>query len=194
MSYEGFSRIYDRALAPLERWFLRKWRAESFAQLPADALFVELGAGTGLNFAHYPPSGSGVTVEISQEMLEIARSKSGTSDVVRADAQILPFSGDSFDAAIATLVFCSIADPPKAFSELRRVVKNRGRIILLEHVRPPGITGYFFDALSFLTVAVFEDHFNRNTASGAANSGLKIIEVRKKAFGIVNLIVCEVEK
>ena len=104
----------------------------------------------------------------------------------------MPFGPDEFDAAFATLVFCSIPDPVSAFKELRRVIKPGGRIILLEHVRPKGILGPAFDLLNKATLALADDHFNRETAKLAADSGLKIIEVRQKLGTMVNLIVCEV--
>jgi SAM-dependent methyltransferase len=103
----------------------------------------------------------------------------------------LPFAANTFDAAFATLVFCSIPKPENAFRELRRVVKPNGKIVLLEHVRPNGLLGFAFDFLNILTVALIEDHFNRRTAKIAEDSGLKVLEVKRKAFGIVNLIVCE---
>jgi hypothetical protein len=64
----------------------------------------------------------------------------------------------------------------------------------LEHVRPPGILGGVFDVLSLFTVALIDDHFNRKTADIAASCGLRLKEVRQKAAGAVNLIVCEVVK
>jgi ubiquinone/menaquinone biosynthesis C-methylase UbiE len=106
----------------------------------------------------------------------------------------LPFAANSFDAAFATLVFCAIPNPEKAFAELKRAVKKNGKIILLEHVRPKGLIGYLFDLLNIFTERLIEDHFNRETAKIAEKSGLKILEVREKAFGIVNLIICENEK
>jgi hypothetical protein len=74
------------------------------------------------------------------------------------------------------------------------VIKPNGKIVLLEHIRPKGLLGHFFDFINIFTVALFEDYFNRQTPLIAENSGLKILEVQEKAFGIVNLIVCEVIK
>ncbi|HUQ34132.1 MAG TPA: hypothetical protein VM095_18570, partial [Pyrinomonadaceae bacterium] len=59
-----------------------------------------------------------------------------------------------------------------------------------EHVRPKGLMGYFFDALSVLTVALFDDHFNRRTAQEASRAGLQLISVEPHMLGIINLIVC----
>lgn len=190
--YDKFAKAYDAAFAPFEKRFLSRWRTETLELLPKDSVILEIGAGTGANFAFYPDSIHAVSSELSIKMLEIAKSKAGSNVLVQADAQNLPFAVNVFDAAFATLVFCSIPNPATAFAELRRVIKPGGKIILLEHVRPPGLLGYFFDGLNVLTVALIDDHFNRTTAELAIKSGLRIVEVRRKAFGIVNLIVCEV--
>ncbi|MGI8668932.1 MAG: class I SAM-dependent methyltransferase, partial [Aridibacter sp.] len=185
---------YDKAFAPFEKRFLEKWRAETLSYLPENAKILEIGAGTGLNFKHYPKCRHAVASEISIKMLEVAKTKTTTIDLLQTDAEQLPFPDNYFDAAFATLLFCAIPNPKKAFAELRRVLKAKDKIILLEHVRPNGLFGYFFDVLNVFTVTLFEDHFNRQTAKIAENSGLKIIEIKKKAFGVVNLIICEVEK
>lgn len=194
MIYDRLAKNYDKAFAPFEKRFVARWREETTSRLPADARILEIGAGTGLNFKFYPRCREAVASEISLKMLEFAREKTDTIRLVQADAESLPFAANSFDAAFATLVFCSIPKPENAFRELRRVVKQGGKIVLLEHVRPNNLLGVAFDVLNLLTVALIEDHFNRRTAQIAADSGLKVLEVKRKAFGIVNLIVCEIEK
>lgn len=189
--YDKFAKYYDAAFAPLERRFLSKWRAETLALLPENSSILEIGAGAGANFQFYPQCRHAISSELSVKMLEIAKTKIVQNRLVQADAQNLPFGTDAFDAAFATLVFCSIPQPETAFAELRRVVRPGGRIVLLEHVRPDGLFGYCFDILNVLTVALIEDHFNRQTAKTAELSGLKNREVRKKLGGAVNLIVCE---
>ena len=194
MIYDKLAKGYNKALAPFEKRFLANWRKETLSFLPENSRVLEIGAGTGANFCFYPQSQHAVASEISFKMLELAKGKTDFIKFVQADAESLPFSENSFDAAFATLVFCSISNPENAFAELNRVVKNNGKIILLEHVRPNGLLGYFFDFLNIFTIALIEDHFNRETAKIAEQSGLKISEVKEKAFGVVNLIVCEVVK
>jgi phosphatidylethanolamine/phosphatidyl-N-methylethanolamine N-methyltransferase len=189
--YDRLAPFYDRAFRPLEKWFLARWRSETLSLLPRDGAVLELGAGTGANFEFYPRSRLAVSTELSSQMLELAAAKVRSNVLVQADAQWLPFAENAFDAAFATLVFCSIPKPAAAFAELRRVLKPNGRIVLLEHVRPPGSLGRAFDMLNLVTVALIDDHFNRETARTAEASGLRIIEIRKKARGCVNLIVCE---
>jgi ubiquinone/menaquinone biosynthesis C-methylase UbiE len=191
MIYDKFAAGYDKAFAPFEKRFLAKWRKETLSFLPENARILEIGAGTGANFEFYPNCRHAVASEISFKMLEFAREKTDEIKLVQANAETLPFAANSFDAAFATLVFCSIPKPENAFAELQRVVKQGGKIILLEHVRPKGLLGYFFDFVNIFTTALIEDCFNRQTAKLAAESGLKILEIKEKAFGIVNLIVCE---
>ena len=191
--YDNFARHYDTVFAPLERIGLARFRRETIAELPEDARILELGSGTGANFKFYPNSDVAISTELSFEMIGAATQKTHANILVNADAQYLPFGENEFDAAFATLVFCSIPEPRLAFEELRRVVRSGGAVVLLEHVRPNGVLGRVFDGLNRFTSSVFEDHFNRRTAVTAAESGLEIVEVRTKLFGIVNLIVCRVE-
>jgi ubiquinone/menaquinone biosynthesis C-methylase UbiE len=188
--YDKLARFYDAAFNPFEKRFLNHWRAETLSLLPTDGKILEIGCGTGANFALYPPNCDAVSSELSIKMLDFASPKLVGNKLVQANAESLPFAANSFDAAFATLVFCSIPDPSKAFAELRCVLKPGAKLILLEHVRPPGGLGYAFDALNVITTALIDDHFNRKTAEIAAQAGFEIVEVRQKAAGAVNLIVC----
>lgn len=192
--YDRLAARYDRAMRPLERWALARLRARTLKHLPETGRVLEVGAGTGLNFPYYPAHARGAATELSGAMLDVARTKERPPGLclVRNRAEALPFGNSTFDAAFATLVFCSVASPPEAFAELRRVVRPGGTIALLEHVRPGGLLGYVFDALSPLTVALFDDHFNRRTADEARRAGLRVVRVERHFFGIVEIIVCRV--
>lgn len=197
-TYDRIAARYDRVIGPLERWGLARLRANALARLPEGARLLEVGAGTGANFKHYPRIARAVASEPSREMLKHARLKlsddaSGSVSLMQAEAERLPFADASFDAACATLVFCSVSSPARAFAELRRVVRAGGLVVLLEHVRPAGLLGYLFDALSLFTVALFEDHFNRRTADEARRAGLQVVTVEKHLAGVVQIIVCRVE-
>jgi ubiquinone/menaquinone biosynthesis C-methylase UbiE len=192
-TYDRLAAHYDWALGPLERRLLARLRAETFKALPHGCRLLEVGAGTGLNFPYYPQPVLGVATELSREMIRRAQARSHpeTRHLVQNSAERLPFADASFDAACATLVFCSVASPAEAFAELRRVVKPNGTIVLLEHVRPRGLPGYFFDLLNVFTVPLFDDHFNRRTSEEARRAGLHMLRVERHALGIFNVIVCE---
>lgn len=193
-TYDEVAPRYDAAMRPLERWFLRRWRAEIFTQLPQDGLILEVGAGTGLNFEFYPRGAVGVAIEPSIEMLKLAQNKSRPAGLtlVQCFAEKLPFRDASFDSAFASLVFCTVASPPAAFSELRRVVRPGGTVVLLDHVRPAGLLGPVFDLLNLIIVPLCGDHVNRQTATTASLAGLHMLRIQKRALGIFNLITCRV--
>jgi len=194
--YDRFAPRYDRMMRPLERAGLTRLRARALAEVPEGSRVLEVGAGTGLNFPFYPRACTPACVEPSREMILRADARSDRPEgalLVQARAEELPFGAGAFDAAFATLVFCSVASPARAFAELRRVVRKGGRVALLEHVRPPNPLGYFFDALTRVTVPLFEDHFNRRTSEEARRAGLLVERVENHLLGVVQLIVCRAE-
>ena len=192
--YDSLAEHYDRAMQPLERFLFARLRPRLFENLPERARLLEVGAGTGANFCFYPRDVRGAAGEPSYEMLTKARAKERPRGValLACAAEKLPFADSSFDAAIASLVFCSLASPPEAFAELRRVVRPGGAVRLLEHVRPRGLLGFVFDAVNLLTVPLCDDHFNRRTAREAERAGLRIEHIERRALGIINLIACRV--
>ena len=101
---------------------------------------VEIGAGTGANLAHYPPAvGRLVLVEPDPTMADQLERKVAearrAAEVARAAAEALPFPDASFDTAVFTLVLCTVPDPQAALAEARRVLRPKGRLLFIEHVR-----------------------------------------------------------
>ena len=194
-AYDRLAPRYDRWMRPLERAGLARLRASALALMPEGGRLLEVGAGTGANFPFYPPEARAACAEPSREMLlraQLKPERPAGAALFQSSAEQLPFADETFDAAFATLVFCSVASPERAFAELRRVVRRGGRVALVEHVRPPNPLGYAFDALSLLTVPLVEDHFNRRTADLARRAGLEVESVDSHLLGIVQLIVCRV--
>ncbi|MER7487507.1 class I SAM-dependent methyltransferase [Streptomyces sp. NPDC126497] len=104
---------------------------------------IEVGAGNGLNFAHYPGAVSEVVaVEPERELRALAveaalRSRTPV-DVVPGVAEALPLKSEAFDAAVLSLVLCSVRDVPRALAELRRVLRPGGEVRFFEHGRGGG--------------------------------------------------------
>jgi ubiquinone/menaquinone biosynthesis C-methylase UbiE len=192
--YDDVAQHYESVMGPFERWFLPGMRQRVFENLPKSGRILEVGAGTGLNFAFYPEAVNGAASELSGEMLKIARSKRRPESVrlVQSSAEQLPFASDSFDAAFATLVMCSVESPHEVLAELRRVVKPGGTVVLLDHVRPLNALGPLFDLLNLITSRLFSDHINRRMADIAESAGFEIRRREQRALGIISLIVCTV--
>src|SRR5205085_1211409 len=103
---------------------------------------VEVGAGSGTNFAHYPADVTEVVaVEpepyLREKATEAARRSKVPVVVLDGIADALPLEDSSCDAAVASLVLCTVPDPPAALAELRRVLKPGGELRFMEHVRSP---------------------------------------------------------
>jgi ubiquinone/menaquinone biosynthesis C-methylase UbiE len=134
-----FAALYDRVvIAGPERGGLREMRAELLAA--ARGRVLELGAGTGLNLAHYGKSVTDlVLTEPDPHMAKRLRARAAVnripSEVVEAGAEQLPFDDGSFDTIVATLVLCTVDDPPRAVAEAARLLKPDGQLLLIEHVR-----------------------------------------------------------
>jgi ubiquinone/menaquinone biosynthesis C-methylase UbiE len=133
-----FAAMYDRLMAGTEEAGLGDRRHELLAS--ADGRVIEIGAGTGVNLAHYPDAVTElVLTEPEEPMAKRLESKAAAQDrpvtVVRAPAESLPFPDNSFDTAVCTLVLCTVRDPERTLSELDRVLKPGGQLLFLEHVR-----------------------------------------------------------
>ena len=132
-----FARCFDR-LSPVIEKELARHREELLAGLSGNV--VEIGAGNGMNFRHYPASVAHVVALEPEAYLrqraELAAATSPVTVSVRdATADPLPFDDESFDAAVACLVLCTVPDPASALSELGRVLKPGAQLRFLEHVR-----------------------------------------------------------
>ena len=117
---------------------IRRHRDELLAGLSGRV--IELGAGVGSNFAHYPATVTEVVaVEPEPYLRERARAAAARAaariEVVDGDADHLPAEDGSFDAAVACLVLCTVPDQARALAELRRVLRRGGELRFYEHVR-----------------------------------------------------------
>ncbi|MFI9172550.1 class I SAM-dependent methyltransferase [Streptomyces lincolnensis] len=104
---------------------------------------IEIGAGNGLNFAHYPGTVSEVVAieperRLRQLAVEAALRSGVPVDVAPGAAEALPVKSEAFDAAVVSLVLCSVRDVPRALAEIRRVLRPGGEVRFFEHGRGGG--------------------------------------------------------
>jgi ubiquinone/menaquinone biosynthesis C-methylase UbiE len=133
-----FAWWYPKSAAATDRLGFAEYRRAALAGLAGEV--VEIGPGHGPNFALYPPAVTRiVAVEPEPHMrglaLAAARAASVPAEVVAGSAERIPAGDGSFDAAVVTLVLCSVRDQEAALREVRRVLRPGGRLHFLEHVR-----------------------------------------------------------
>jgi ubiquinone/menaquinone biosynthesis C-methylase UbiE len=101
---------------------------------------LEVGAGNGLNFPHYPATVAEVlAIEpepyLRRQALAAARQAPVPVRVVDGTAEALPIHDGAVDAVVASLVLCTVTDPGQALAETRRVLRPGGSLRFYEHVR-----------------------------------------------------------
>lgn len=168
--YDRAAPVYDFYEGGMERLFFRDWRRRVWEQLDdaPGTTILEVGVGTGKNIPYYPRTAEVTAIDISERMLARARrraEKSGAAvDLFPMDAQALAFADGTFDAVVATFVFCSVPDPILGLGEVARVLRPGGRAIFLEHMRPRSAwLGRAFDAFNPLAVRLTGANINRRT-------------------------------
>jgi ubiquinone/menaquinone biosynthesis C-methylase UbiE len=157
---------------------------------------LEVGVGTGKNLLYYPKGIEITAIDFSPGMLKRARNKASTDDVrvalIEMDVQHLDFPDNYFDTVFATFVFCSVPDPVAGLTELKRVCKPEGKLLLLEHMRPGNvILGFIFDVLNPFVVRMMGANINRRTLENIYKAGWKIRVKEKLSSDIVWWIEAE---
>jgi demethylmenaquinone methyltransferase/2-methoxy-6-polyprenyl-1,4-benzoquinol methylase len=119
----------------LDRW----WRRAAFQALASRSgdVVLDLGCGTGKLGRLIGQHCTVVGLDVSMEMLRIARRQDPSSLLVQGSAFRLPFRSTAFTGAASAFLLRNLDDLPAAFGELARVVAPEGRIALLDITEPP---------------------------------------------------------
>lgn len=179
---------YDRQISFFERILFGGGREWVCSQADGDVL--EVAAGTGRNLPHYPQGVRLTAIELSPEMLAIAKQRAedlgSDADLRLGDAQALEFPDESFETVVITLGLCTIPDTRQALREAHRVLRPGGRLLLLEHVRSPSLPVRAVQRLlDPLTVRFMADHLVRDPLDHLVAQGFEVERVERSKWGIV---------
>ncbi|MEV4060380.1 class I SAM-dependent methyltransferase [Nonomuraea dietziae] len=133
-----FARFYIKTSGAMEAGGMTAHRQELLSGLSGQV--VEIGAGNGLSFPHYPSAVTRLLAVEPEPLLRQAAQHAAQRaqvpvEVVDGLAERLPAETDSFDAAVVSLVLCSVPDQQAALHEIARVLRPGGELRFLEHVR-----------------------------------------------------------
>ena len=184
---------YDKQIGWCERKFLgtshRPW-----ACAQAEGKVLEVAVGTGLNIPHYPQGVELTGVDISPEMLAIARQRAAENgrevDLRQGDAHNLPFEDASFDTVLCTFSLCNIPDEGRAVAEMKRVLRPGGKLLLVDHVRSTKKVFFWLQrAVEPISVMIDGDHQTRRPLEHVRAEGFDVIDTQRFKAGVVERVV-----
>jgi ubiquinone/menaquinone biosynthesis C-methylase UbiE len=182
---------YDRQIAFFDKnWFGggRQWLGQR-----ARGRVLEIAVGTGRNLPYYPADVTLTGIELSPEMLAIARQRAVTldrdADLREGDAEHLSFDDDAFDTVLCALALCTIPSPAAALGEMRRVLRPGGRLLLLDHIGstwPPVYAAQWL--VERITSRAAGEYFTRRQLPLVTAAGFQIVENERLKAGTVERI------
>lgn len=189
-----FARVYTKVAELAEGRGGSEHRRKLLAGLSGRV--IEVGAGTGSNFAHYPNTVSGVVAVEPEEYLRgraqrAAARASVDVSVIDGGADQLPVEEASFDAGVAALVLCTVPDQATALAELFRVIRPDGELRFYEHVISQRALEARFQRLADATLwprLAGGCHLARDTTSGIERAGFVIEACERFPFSPAPLL------
>lgn len=186
------SRNYDREMRFFDRILFGDSRDWACSQASGDVL--EVAVGTGLNLGKYPHDVKLTGIDLSEEMLRIARSRAqelGRSvDLQQGDAHALPFGDDAFDTVVCTFGLCAIPDLEAALDEMARVLRPGGKLILVDHIASTSrVARGVQRALEVVTVPIGGEHFLRRPLKKVEQRPFTVQRVQRFKLGLVERLV-----
>lgn len=134
-----FNAGFFTALDGYINWVTRDKKRKVFSGLPRE--IVEIGPGVGANFRYMPPACRVIAIEPNPYMhrgLQRRASRRGIDVDIRSVAgDAVDLDDQSVDAVISSLLLCTVEDPERVVSEIRRILRPGGRYAFLEHVAAP---------------------------------------------------------
>jgi len=148
--FDSIARRYDLVNHVLSLTIDKRWRSElaGYAHAHDHDEVLDVATGTAdvaIEFARYTPAKSIVGVDLSDGMLQVARRKIARLELEDrislriGDALHLPFADESFDIVTIAFGLRNLPDYQRGVNEMARVLRPRGRAVILEFLPPRGI-------------------------------------------------------
>lgn len=182
---------YDRKVGRAEQTMLAGSREWVGAR--ASGRVLEVAVGTGRSLPYYPTGVELTGIDLSPEMLAIARARASEQGIaaalLQADAEALPFGEAAFDTVVCALALCSIPRPGVAIAEMARVVVPGGSVVLVDHTRSDRALVFAGQwAIERFTIPLQGEHLTRRHRAEVETAGLRVVEHERLRSGSVERI------
>jgi ubiquinone/menaquinone biosynthesis C-methylase UbiE len=182
---------YDREMNFWDRHLFGDSRPWACGRAVGEVL--EVAVGTGRNLPFYPDGTRLTGVDWSPAMLGIARRRAADlgreADLRQGDAQALDFPDASFDTVLCALGLCAIPDDRRAVTEMARVLRPGGRLLLVDHV---AASASALRAVQWLyeriTIPLAGEYFRRRPLTYVRELGFDVEEAERFRLGIVERV------
>jgi len=188
--WDKMAPTYDKQIALFERIQFgggREWVCSR-----AFGSVLEVAIGTGRNLPFYPAEAHITGIELSPAMLAITRQRATDlgidADLREGDAEALPFADNSFDTVVCVLSLCTIPDPAKAITEMARVLKPGGKLLLLDHIGSRWRLVWAVQQFLELFSARSGEYQTRRQLPLLAPAGLHVVESQQLKWGTVERV------
>lgn len=182
---------YDRQMDFVERMLGsqdREWLGER-----ATGRVLEVAIGTGRSLPFYTAASSLTGVDLSPEMLAVARRRAEARglpvDLREGDAAALPVDDASYDTVLCALSLCTIPDAAAAVAEMKRALVPGGRLLLLDHVGstwpPVYAVQWLFERIS---IRMAGEHYTRRPLLLVEAAGLEVVESGRRKAGVMERV------
>lgn len=183
---------YDRGMTFFDRVLFGDSREWVCSQAVGETL--EVAVGTGLNLPNYPADVQLTGIDLSHEMLSLARRRADELgrdvELQEANAHALPFDDGSFDTVVCTFGLCSIPDDDAALAEMHRVLRPGGRLILADHVASTSLVVRGVQrVLEVGSIPLAGEHFRRRPLLKVRALGFDVQRVERFKIGLVERLV-----
>ena len=188
VSHPVFARTFPAMSRAMEAGGIAEHRKELLADLAGEV--IDVGAGTGASFGHYPaPVTRVLAVEPEPRLRAVAEAAAQAVavriEVVGGTAGELPAGDASYDAGMVSFVLCTVPDQDAALAEIRRVLRPGGSLYFLEHVRADSARLVRMQRALDTTVwpHLFGGcHLSRDTTAAIERAGFTIDRLEKFMF------------
>jgi demethylmenaquinone methyltransferase/2-methoxy-6-polyprenyl-1,4-benzoquinol methylase len=205
--FSQVSKVYDRFLSLATAGRIHSWQNELIAQLSKEGNWLDVGTGTGEILKKLKSSHRGILVGIDPAfgMLRIAKSKCPECYFVQALGESLPFRDRTFTSLSLSLVFRHLQDKLSFLEEAHRVLKEGGRIGIVDIgkfrgtglllflmrtvLRPLGIVVFGGEKWNFFIHSVEESYTLEEVVGMLETKGFRVDYTNRRLLGVIHIVV-----